>query len=46
MQDWDFFSAEPFPHHDVITMGMILHDWGMDKKKKLIAKVCRHKQLP
>jgi precorrin-6B methylase 2 len=33
----DFF-ADPLPHADVITMGMILHDWNLEKKKKLIAK--------
>jgi hypothetical protein len=31
----DFF-AEPLPRADVITMGMILHDWGLDKKKSLV----------
>lgn len=33
----DFF-ADPLPRADVITMGMILHDWNLDKKKRLIAK--------
>lgn len=33
----DFF-AEPFPHTDVITMGNILHDWGINDKKMLISK--------
>ena len=33
----DFF-AEPIPTADVVTMGMILHDWPLDKKKALIAK--------
>lgn len=31
----DFFS-EPLPQADVITMGMILHDWNLEKKKHLI----------
>ena len=31
----DFF-ADPLPKADVITMGMILHDWNLEKKKKLI----------
>jgi hypothetical protein len=31
----DFF-ADPLPRADVITMGMILHDWNLEKKKHLI----------
>jgi O-methyltransferase domain/Dimerisation domain len=31
----DFF-AEPLPNADVITMGMILHDWNLEKKRHLI----------
>jgi hypothetical protein len=31
----DFF-ADPLPAADVITMGMILHDWNLDRKKHLI----------
>jgi hypothetical protein len=31
----DFF-ANPLPQADVITMGMILHDWNLEKKKHLI----------
>jgi cyclopropane fatty-acyl-phospholipid synthase-like methyltransferase len=31
----DFF-AEPLPRADVITMGMILHDWNLEKKLHLI----------
>jgi SAM-dependent methyltransferase len=31
----DFF-AEPLPRADVITMGMILHDWNLEKKRHLI----------
>ena len=33
----DFF-VDPLPRADVITMGMILHDWNLDKKKVLIRK--------
>jgi SAM-dependent methyltransferase len=31
----DFFE-DPLPNADVITMGMILHDWNLEKKRKLI----------
>jgi hypothetical protein len=31
----DFFR-DPLPRADVVTMGMILHDWNLDKKKLLI----------
>jgi predicted O-methyltransferase YrrM len=31
----DFF-AEPLPKADVITMGMILHDWNLAKKMQLV----------
>ena len=31
----DFFR-DPLPKADVITMGMILHDWNLDKKMHLI----------
>jgi len=31
----DFF-AKPLPKADVITMGMILHDWNLEKKMHLI----------
>lgn len=31
----DFFN-EPLPEADVITMGMILHDWNLEKKMHLI----------
>ena len=30
------FSSDPLPKADVITMGMILHDWNLEKKKHLI----------
>ena len=33
----DFF-ADPLPKADVITMGMILHDWNLEKKKVLVRK--------
>lgn len=33
----DIFS-QPFPKADVITMGNILHDWNLEKKKILIKK--------
>lgn len=31
----DFFQ-DPLPKADVITMGMVLHDWNLEKKMKLI----------
>jgi hypothetical protein len=31
----DFFH-DPLPRADIITMGMILHDWNLEKKKHLI----------
>ncbi len=31
----DFFN-DPLPKADVITMGMILHDWNLEKKMRLI----------
>ncbi len=34
---FDFFENE-FPKADVITMGNILHDWGLETKKMLIKK--------
>ncbi|HKT77927.1 MAG TPA: methyltransferase [Sphingobium sp.] len=36
----DFFDDE-FPAADVITMGMILHDWNLPAKKMLIEKAYR-----
>jgi len=33
----DFF-ADPLPKADVITMGMILHDWNLEKKLLLVKK--------
>ena len=37
VQSGDFFT-EPFPKSDVITMGNVLHDWGITDKKLLISK--------
>jgi hypothetical protein len=34
----DFFR-DPLPRADVITMGMILHDWNLEKKRALIRAV-------
>lgn len=31
----DFF-ADPLPKADVITMGLILHDWNLERKLQLI----------
>ena len=31
----DFFQ-DPLPKAEVVTMGMILHDWNLEKKKQLI----------
>jgi len=39
----DFFK-DPLPAADVIIMGHILHDWNLEEKKALIAKV--HGALP
>ena len=33
----DFFK-DPLPHADVVTMGHILHDWGLETKRMLIEK--------
>jgi len=35
------FLRDEFPRADIITMGMILHDWNLDRKKMLIAKAYR-----
>jgi len=35
------FLLDEFPQADLITMGMILHDWNLDHKKMLIAKAYR-----
>jgi hypothetical protein len=34
-QSVDAFK-EPLPHADVVTMGMILHDWNLEQKMQLI----------
>lgn len=34
----DFFEVSEFPKADVITMGNILHDWGLHDKKMLMKK--------
>ena len=33
------FLVDPLPRADVITMGMILHDWNLEKKQALIRAV-------
>jgi precorrin-6B methylase 2 len=37
LKEGSFFD-DPLPKADVITMGNILHDWGLDTKKMLIRK--------
>lgn len=32
------FLTDPLPHADVITMGMILHDWNLEKKRLLVRR--------
>ncbi len=39
----DIFS-EPLPKADVVTMGLILHDWNLEKKQHLIKAA--HEALP
>lgn len=39
----DFFT-DPLPEADVITMGMILHDWNLERKMQLIRAA--HAALP
>ncbi|MEM8731451.1 MAG: methyltransferase [Pseudomonadota bacterium] len=34
----DFFN-DPLPQADIITMGMILHDWNLERKRQLVKKV-------
>ncbi len=36
--------ADPLPPADVVTMGMILHDWNLDQKMQLIRRA--HAALP
>jgi hypothetical protein len=38
------FFDDPLPQADVMAMGRILHDWDLDEKKRLLAKV--HAALP
>lgn len=42
-QPLDFFN-DPFPTSEVLIMGHILHDWGMDTKRMLLQKA--YKALP
>jgi ubiquinone/menaquinone biosynthesis C-methylase UbiE len=35
------FLTEELPQADLITMGMVLHDWNLEQKKRLIAKAYR-----
>jgi hypothetical protein len=35
------FLRDEFPKTDLITMGMILHDWNLEHKKMLVAKAYR-----
>ena len=42
-QGGDFF-VDPLPAADVIVMGHVLHDWGLEKKHQLIGKA--HRALP
>jgi hypothetical protein len=30
------FLTQPLPRADIITMGMVLHDWNLEKKKHLV----------
>ncbi len=32
------FLTDPLPRADIITMGMILHDWNLEQKRALVAK--------
>ena len=36
---FDLFSGQPFPKADIITMALILHNWGKDKKRLLLREV-------
>lgn len=38
------FVADAFPAADVVTMGVILHDWNVQRQRMLIAKA--HRALP
>jgi hypothetical protein len=39
----DFF-ADPLPEAEVLVMGQILHDWGLEEKRMLLGKA--HEALP
>ncbi|MEM7248180.1 MAG: methyltransferase [Acidobacteriota bacterium] len=38
------FFEDPLPKADVVTMGLILHDWNLEKKKHLVRAA--HEALP
>lgn len=40
----DFFADDKLPSADVLAMGHILHDWGLDTKRELLEKA--HRALP
>lgn len=40
----DFFADDPLPEADVLILGHVLHDWGLDEKKSLLRKA--HDALP
>lgn len=35
----DFFADKPLPAAEVYILGHILHDWGLDDKREILAKV-------
>ncbi|WP_254279621.1 acetylserotonin O-methyltransferase [Haloarcula marina] len=35
----DFFGDEPLPPADVYVLGHILHDWGVEDRREILAKV-------
>lgn len=43
-QPGDFFEDDALPSGDVLIMGNILHNWGLDAKRALLAKA--HAALP
>ena len=46
LTDFDFFGEAAFPlGHDVITLGMVLHDWGLPRKLLLMRR-CASRQAP
>lgn len=38
-QPGDFFSDDPLPAADAYILGHILHDWGLDQKREILATV-------